>query len=311
MQDKSDPLNKVEISSAEKEFSIKDILEAVWINRFLVILFPLLVGSITALYTLTLPNMYRAEILLASSESKTQNPTITQSGLAAIAGINLPSGLDEKTLIAIETLKSRKFISEFLIRHEALPALMAPISWNSKEDILEVGEYHGSIQEATKRFLSIFSVEKLSQSTPFVLMTITHISPTQARDWLEFIVEDLNKSLSQRDVAEVKESIKYLEEQINNTNVSDLKQLFYGMIESQTSKAMLAEVRSEYAFRVIDPAIAPELKHSPHRAIVTLQSVIYSLILIIVLSVLLYINNYKILFTWSPLKVSLSKRNGI
>mgnify|MGYP000530656905 CR=1 FL=1 len=170
---------------------------------------------------------------------------------------------------------------------------MAPVSWNSKEDILEVGEYHGSIQEATKRFKDIFYVGKLSNISPFVLMTIEHISPTQARDWLESIVEDLNKSLSQRDVAEVKESIKYLEEQINNTNVSDLKQLFYGMIESQTSKAMLAEVRSEYAFRVIDPAIAPEFKLSPQRLVITLKSVIYSLILIIVLSVLLYINNYK------------------
>ena len=311
MQDNNDPLNQVEISSAEKEFSIKDIFMAIWSNRFLIIIFPLLVGSITALYNLTLSDEYRAEILLATAESKAQGPSIAQGGLAAMAGISLPSGTDDKTLIAIETVKSKKFISEFLIRHEALPALMAPISWNSTEDILEVGEYHGSIQQATEQWKRIFTVEKLSKVEPFVLMTITHISPTQARDWLVYIVEDLNKILSQRDVAEVKESIKYLEEQISNTNVSDLKQLFYGMIESQTSKAMLAEVRSEYAFRVIDPAIAPELKHSPHRAVITLQSVIYSFIAIIVLSVMLYINNYKILFSMSPLRVSLSEINRI
>ena len=311
MQENSDPLNQVEISSEEKEFSIKDIFMAIWTNRFLIIIFPLLVGSITAIYNLTLADVYRAEILLATSDSKTQSPSTAQSSLAAMAGISLPSGTDNKTLIAIETVKSKKFISEFLIRHDALPALMAPISWNSKEDILEVGEYHGSIQEATKQFKRIFYVEKLSQVQPFVLMTITHISSTQARDWLVYIVEDLNKSLSQRDVAEVKESIQYLEEQISNTNVSDLKELFYGMIESQTSKAMLAEVRSEYAFRVIDPAIAPEVKHSPHRAVITLQSVIYSFIAITVLCVMLYINNYKILFTRSPLKVSLSEINRI
>ena len=311
MQGKSDPLNQGEISSEEKEFSFKNLLEAIWINRFLIILFPLLVGSITALYPLTLPNLYRAEILLATAESKAQGPSIAQGGLAAMAGISLPSGTDDKTLIAIETVKSKKFISEFLIRHEALPALMAPISWNSTEDILEVGEYHGSIQQATEQWKRIFFVEKLSKVEPLVLMTITHISPTQARDWLVYIVEDLNKILSQRDVAEVKESIKYLEEQISNTNVSDLKELFYGMIESQTSKAMLAEVRSEYAFRVIDPAIAPELKHSPHRAVITIQSVIYSFIAITVLCVMLYINNYKILFTRSPLRLSLSEINRI
>ena len=310
MQGNSDRINQVEISSEEKEFSFTDLLEAIWINKFLIIIFPLLVGSITALYTLTLPNVYKAEILLASSESKSQNASIASSGLAAMAGVSLPSGTDEKTLIAIETLKSRKFISEFLIRHEALPALMAPISWNSEEDILEVGEYHGSIQEATKSFMSIFFVGKLSNSTPFVLMTISHISPTQARDWLEAMVEDLNQILSKRDLKEVEDSIKYLQEQINKTNVSDLQQLFYSMIEAQTSKAMLAEVRPEYVFRVIDPAIAPELKYSPYRAIITFQSVVYSLVAIIVLCALLYLNNLKILFTRSPLRVSLSKING-
>ena len=309
MKDNNDPLNQVGISSAEKEFSLKDIFMAIWTNRFLIIVFPILVGSITAIYNLTLPDMYKAEILLASSQSSTQNPTSAQSGLAALAGINLSSGTDEKTLIAIETLKSRKFISEFLIRHEALPALMAPISWDSKEDILEVGEYDGSIQEATKAFLDIFFVGKLSERTPFVLMTITHISPTQARDWLESMVADLNKSLSQREVTEVESSINYLQEQINKTKVSDLKQLFYSLIQAQTSKGMLAEVRPEYAFRVIDPAFAPELKHSPHRAIITLQSVIYSFIAIIVFSVILYINNYKLLFSSSPLRISLSKIN--
>jgi len=309
MQDDSNPLNQDEISSSEKEFSFKDISMAIWTNRFLIIIFPILVGSITAIYNLTLPDVYRAEVILATADSKTQNPTTASSGLAAMAGISLPSGEDNTTLIAIETVKSKKFISEFLIRHEALPALMAPISWDSKEDILEVGEYHGSIQHATNQWKKIFYVEKLSQVQPFVLMTITHISPTQARDWLEAIVEDLNKSLAERDIVEAKNSIKYLQEQINKTSVSDLKQLFYTMIEAQTSQAMLAEVRPEYAFRVIDPAIAPELKHSPHRAIVTLQSVIYSFIAIIVLSVMLHINNYKLLFTRSPLRVSLSEIN--
>jgi len=309
MSDISDPLNQVEISSEEKEFSFKDLFKAIWINRILIIAFPLLVGTITALYSLTLPNMYRAEILLASSQSSGQSPSTAQSGLAALAGINLSSGTDEKTLIAIETLKSRKFISEFLLRHEALPALMAPISWDPEKDILEVGEYDGSIQEATKAFLDIFFVGKLSERTPFVLMTITHISPTQARDWLESMVADLNKSLSQREVTEVESSINYLQEQINKTNVSDLKQLFYSLIQAQTSKGMLAEARPEYAFRVIDPAIAPELKHSPQRLFIVISSVLYSLIAIIALCAVLYISNYKILFTRSPLRVSLSKIN--
>ena len=72
MQDNSDPSNQVEISSAEKEFSIKDIVMAIWTNRFLIIIFPLLVGSITAIYTLTLPTIYKAEVLLQLQEVRTR-----------------------------------------------------------------------------------------------------------------------------------------------------------------------------------------------------------------------------------------------
>ena len=164
---------------------------------------------------------------------------------------------------------------------------------------------------ATNKFMKIFTVEKLSSRTPFVLMTIEHISPTQARDWLELMVVDLNQNLSQRDVREARESISYLREQIKNTKVEDIKQLFYRMIESQTSKAMLAEVRPEYAFRVIDPPVAPELKHYPKRAFITLLSIVYSLVGIIILCVLLYLNNIRLSFKGSFPGISLSKINEI
>ena len=311
MEEKNSSLDRTEGMSEEKEMSFKDIFDAIWINRFLVLTLPIVIGLVTAIYTYVQPNVYKAEILLASSESSSQGRSVGQSSLAALAGISLPTMTDDKTLIAIETLKSRKFVSDFLIKHEALSALMEPKSWDQANDVLEVGEYQGSIQMATNRFMKIFSVEKLSTRTPFVLMTIEHISPTQARDWLELMVVDLNQNLSQRDVKEARESIKYLREQIKNTKVEDIKQLFYRMIESQTSKAMLAEVRPEYAFRVIDPPVAPELKHYPKRAFITLLSIVYSLVGIIILCVLLYLNNTRLSFTRSFPGVSLSKINGI
>jgi len=311
MEEKKGSLNLNEGKLEEKEMSFRDIFDAIWINRFLVLSLPILVGFVTIIYTLMQPNVYRAEILLASSESSSQSRSVGQSSLAALAGISIPTMTDDKTLIAIETLKSRKFVSDFLIKHEALSALMEPKSWDQEKDILEVGEFKGSIQMATNKFMKIFTVEKLSSRTPFVLMTIEHISPTQARDWLELMVVDLNQNLSQRDVKEARESIRYLREQIKNTKVEDIKQLFYRMIESQTSKAMLAEVRPEYAFRVIDPPVAPELKHYPKRAIITLLSILYSLIGIIILSVLLYLNNIRLSFKGSFPGISLSKINEI
>jgi uncharacterized protein involved in exopolysaccharide biosynthesis len=38
-------------------------------------------------------------------------------------------------------------------------------------------------------------------------------------------------------------------------------------VESQTKQSMIANVREEFAFRIIDPATVPELRVSPKRAI--------------------------------------------
>ena len=44
--------------------------------------------------------------------------------------------------------------------------------------------------------------------------------------------------------------------------------MFFELIQSQTETIMLAKVREEYLFKVIDPAIVPEQKYGPKRALI-------------------------------------------
>jgi LPS O-antigen subunit length determinant protein (WzzB/FepE family) len=44
--------------------------------------------------------------------------------------------------------------------------------------------------------------------------------------------------------------------------------ILYDLIESQQNKKMLASVKDEYAFKTIDPPIAPEKKYSPNRPLI-------------------------------------------
>ena len=39
-------------------------------------------------------------------------------------------------------------------------------------------------------------------------------------------------------------------------------------METQTKKIMLANVRDQYAFRIIDPAVIPEKKIKPNRGLI-------------------------------------------
>ena len=69
-------------------------------------------------------------------------------------------------------------------------------------------------------------------------------------------------------MAEAEKSIEYLREQVTNTSLADLQAVFFDLIQSQTETVMLAEVRQEYVFKVIDPAVAPEEKSKPSRALI-------------------------------------------
>ena len=50
--------------------------------------------------------------------------------------------------------------------------------------------------------------------------------------------------------------------------------MFYELIQSQTEKVMLAEVRPQYVFKVIDPAIPPEHRSKPNRWFICLLGIL-------------------------------------
>ncbi len=66
-------------------------------------------------------------------------------------------------------------------------------------------------------------------------------------------------------------NIAYLKDQVAKTDEVDLRRGLYDLIENETKNQMIAEGQTDYAFTVVDPATAPELKARPHRAIVTLM----------------------------------------
>ena len=68
--------------------------------------------------------------------------------------------------------------------------------------------------------------------------------------------------------AEAQQSIDYLTDQLENTQVVALEQVFYALIEEQMKTIMLANSRAEYLFKTIDPAIAPERKSRPWRTLI-------------------------------------------
>ena len=101
------------------------------------------------------------------------------------------------------------------------------------------------------------------KQTGYVTVSIDHQSPVVAAQWVNWLVEDVNAAVKAQDVAEAEKSIEYLKQQVANTSLADLQAMFFELIQSQTETVMLAEVRPEYVFKTIDPAVVPEEKVNP------------------------------------------------
>ena len=106
------------------------------------------------------------------------------------------------------------------------------------------------------------------KQTGYVTVSIDHQSPVVAAQWVNWLVEDVNAAVKAQDVSEAEKSIEYLKQQVANTSLADLQAVFFELIQSQTEPVMLAEVRPEYVFNTIDPAVVPEEKSKPSRALI-------------------------------------------
>ncbi len=95
-----------------------------------------------------------------------------------------------------------------------------------------------------------------------------HYSPYVAQQWVSWLINDINKVMRERAIAENTQNLDYLNIQLQKTSVADMQSTFYKLIEEQTKSLMLAEVQEEFIFKVVDPAVVPEVKYGPKRALI-------------------------------------------
>ena len=103
-----------------------------------------------------------------------------------------------------------------------------------------------------------------------VVLSISWHDPEKAQLWANRLVAVFNEHMRSQAVDEATKSIDYLNKQLAQTSVMEMQQMLYSLIEDSTKKIMLANVRSEYAFKVIDPAVVPERKIKPKRSLIVI-----------------------------------------
>ena len=129
--------------------------------------------------------------------------------------------------------------------------------------------YEPSDLDLHKEFSKMMTISENSESG-IVKVTFSHISPVLAKEILDKMVYTLNQSFKQQDIDKAKTSITFLEEQIENTNLDELRSTLFELVQSQIQTIMLAEANPEYIFQTIDPPFVPEEHSDPNRIFLAL-----------------------------------------
>ncbi|MGR5246795.1 Wzz/FepE/Etk N-terminal domain-containing protein [Vibrio sp. PNB23_22_6] len=276
---------------ADDEIDLRELFGALWKGKWIIIAttFVFAVGAV--LYALSLPNIYKSDALLAPAESSSGGGLSKMAGqlggLAALAGVNLGGGESSQTDLAVQVMKSRQFVEAFINKHDLLVPLMAAKDWdlannklildedlynpNTGEWLREPNGLRGATPTAQEA-IEVFSKDVLSvnqdKESGLYTVSVKNYSPYIAQQWVNWLIEDINKVMRERTIAETSQNLAYLNTQLQKTAVADMQSTFYKLIEEQTKSLMLAEVQEEFIFKIVDPAVVPELKDGPKRALI-------------------------------------------
>ena len=307
-------LEPQENNSFQKQtnFSDDDMLwRILWEQKLTIIVISFLFAVASIFYALSKPDVYRASSILAPVSSESSAGGLASlagkfGGLASMAGINIGGGGGDNTALAIEIIRSRSFIENFIEKHELLVPLIAAEKWDVTSDTLvydselydektqkwvrEVSPPKKTIPsswEGYKEFLGLLTISQ-DEKTSMVTIAIEFYSPKLAKQWLSWLIVDINEFMRIEDKKEAQTSIEFLHKQLDNIKISNMETVFYQLIEEQTKNMMLAHVKAEYVLKTVDPAQAPEEKAKPKRAII----VVIGTLLGGILSILLVLGRY-------------------
>lgn len=275
------------------EIDISALAALLWHKRKMLIVFSFLFMLAALTFAFLQDDIYVAEAMLAPAEVRqSASPLVSQLGAAAgLVGISVGEPSSQASN-AIAVLESREFTRSFIHKHDLLPMLMAS-QWSEREgrNVIDSALYDvesgawlrgttpaaPSDWQAFNRFSSILGVQQ-DRTTGMITVSIQWPDPQQAAQWVNWLVDDINDHFKQRDMEEANNAIRYLQTQLQGTQLVEMQRVFYQLIESQTRVVMLADVRDEYVFQIVDPAVVPEQPIAPDRVLIVLAGFVIGLL---------------------------------
>lgn len=173
-------------------------------------------------------------------------------GLASLAGVQIGSPGDR--VEALEVLRSRQLARDFIVQRNLEPVLLA----GGRRFFGLLPPREPSLERAVDLFLERVLTVTEDRRSGVVQLSITWKDRTVAADWANDFVRLANETMRARAVAEAARRSEYLRKQLADTQVLGVRDAAFSLIETNLKNSMVAHTRLDFAYRIADPAVAPD-----------------------------------------------------
>jgi len=250
--------------------SLKEVVRLLQRRKWLVGLVILAFGGLAALAAWLTPKTYRATIVVAvatntpgSGQMGGVGAAVSQfSGLASLAGLAL--GGDSHRAESVAVLQSEALTEDYIRDNNLLPVLYAKL-WDASAKRWKPTdpEEMPTVWKAAQRFKRSIANVSTETKTGLVNLTVTWYDAKLAAKWANDLVAKTNDRLRSKAIVESERNVSFLNIEAAKTDVVGVKTAIYSVLQNEISKEMLARGSDEYALKVVDAAVAPEVPYSP------------------------------------------------
>jgi LPS O-antigen subunit length determinant protein (WzzB/FepE family) len=288
--------NNTQISNHyDDEIDLRELFTVLWAGRIKIIAITAVFAVASLTYALTLPDQYKAAVLLSPSQST--NPGTSGAlgqlgGLASLAGVSIGGGESNDSQLAQEIMMSWGFIESFISDNDIAVEVYAAEGWDKGSNKLQINQDFYDSETNTwlveddfgqqgppsswklyKSFSKRLGVSE-DKKSGLISVSIEYYSPLIAKQWLDLYISSINKHMQERQMIKVTSNIEYLEAQIEKTAITEMREVFYTIIEEQIKSKMLAEASPNYAFEAVSSSMVPAEKSQPKQALICILGVL-------------------------------------
>lgn len=228
------------------EINLLDYLRVIQKHKKLIIVIVAIAVAVTVVNALLTVPVYEARAVIAPvSQQRDISP---MTGLAAQFGIAAPAPASVTELVNL--LNSNILREKIIKRHNLLAVFFEKDSLNKKSDNERVW--------AGLRFFHSAMKVNFKQKDNIIELSMQFKDPKMATEMVNHTISELTDYMSSEAKRVAETNKKYLESQIDKISDPFIKTKIYSLIAQQIEQSMMAEVKENFAFKVIDPPKVPD-----------------------------------------------------